>query len=189
MRSATLLNTLVDFSEPGSARAFRRRDDGRAGSRRGWRRSGYLPADQMAGTFNLLRANDLIWRYVAAGWLMGESPPAFDILAWNDDATRMPARMHSEYLHSMYLENRLATGTLEIGGRAVSSRRRARPSVRRLGAGGPHHALAWLLPHDPARRRARAVRAHLVRSHRRDRQPARPEAQTLHQRRARRRTR
>jgi polyhydroxyalkanoate synthase len=73
----------------------------------------------MAGTFNLLRANDLIWRYVSAGWLMGESPPAFDILAWNDDATRMPARMHSEYLHSMYLENRLANGALEIGGAPV----------------------------------------------------------------------
>ena len=64
----------------------------------------------MAGTFNLLRANDLVWRYVGSNWLMGEDPPAFDILQWNADATRMPARMHSEYLRWMYLENRLADG-------------------------------------------------------------------------------
>ena len=127
VRSATLLNTLVDFSEPGALGHFVDETTvGRLEARMA--KKGFLPADQMAGTFNLLRANDLIWRYVAAGWLMGESPPAFDILAWNDDATRMPARMHSEYLHSMYLENRLATGTLEIGGAAVSSRRRATPT-------------------------------------------------------------
>ncbi len=119
VRSATLLNTLVDFSEPGPLGHFVDSTTvGRLEARMA--KKGFLPADQMAGTFNLLRANDLIWRYVSAGWLMGESPPAFDILAWNDDATRMPARMHSEYLHSMYLENRLATGTLEIGGGPVS---------------------------------------------------------------------
>ena len=119
VRSATLLNTLVDFSEPGPLGHFVDETTvGRLEARMA--KKGFLPADQMAGTFNLLRANDLIWRYVSAGWLMGESPPAFDILAWNDDATRMPARMHSEYLHSMYLENRLATGTLEIGGGPVA---------------------------------------------------------------------
>ena len=51
---------------------------------------------------------------------MGEDPPTFDILQWNEDSTRMPARMHSEYLRWMYLENRLAEGTLQIGGRKVS---------------------------------------------------------------------
>ena len=81
---------------------------------------GYLEASEMAGTFNLLRANDLVWRYVASSWLQGDDPPSFDILQWNEDATRMPARMHSEYLRWMYLENRLATGTLEIGGKKVS---------------------------------------------------------------------
>jgi polyhydroxyalkanoate synthase subunit PhaC len=63
-----------------------------------------------------LRANDLVFRYVVNNWLMGQDPPAFDILAWNDDGTRMPAEMHSFYLRSCYLENRLARGTLELAG-------------------------------------------------------------------------
>lgn len=119
IRSATLLNALVDFSEPGPLGNF---VDARTVARLEQRmaKRGYLEASEMAGTFNLLRANDLIWRYVSSSWLQGEDPPTFDILQWNEDATRMPARMHSEYLHWMYLENRLAQGTLEIGGRTVS---------------------------------------------------------------------
>ena len=117
--SATLLNALVDFSEPGPLGNF---VDEKTVARLEQRmaKRGYLEASEMAGTFNLLRANDLIWRYVASSWLMGEDPPSFDILQWNEDATRMPARMHSEYLRWMYLENRLANGTLEIGGRPLS---------------------------------------------------------------------
>ena len=119
IRSTTLLNALVDFSEPGPLGNF---VDPATVARLEHRmaKRGYLEASEMAGTFNLLRANDLIWRYVASSWLMGEDPPSFDILQWNEDATRMPARMHSEYLRWMYLENRLAEGTLEIGGRKVS---------------------------------------------------------------------
>jgi polyhydroxyalkanoate synthase len=119
VRSATLLNALVDFSEPGALGNFVDPTTVARLEKRMLRR-GYLGADEMSGTFNLLRANDLIWRYVATNWLMGEDPPTFDILQWNADSTRMPARMHSEYLHAMYLENRLAQGTLEIGGRKVS---------------------------------------------------------------------
>jgi len=119
VRSATLLNALVDFSEPGPLGNF---VDAKTVARLEQRmaKRGFLEASEMAGTFNLLRANDLIWRYVTSSWLQGEDPPSFDILQWNEDATRMPARMHSEYLHWMYLENRLALGTLEIGGRTVS---------------------------------------------------------------------
>ena len=119
VRSATLLNALVDFSEPGPLGHFVDPTTVERLERR-MAKNGYLSGEEMAGTFNLLRANDLVWRYVASGWLMGEHPPSFDILAWNADATRMPARMHSEYLRSMYLENRLAAGTLEIDGRVVS---------------------------------------------------------------------
>ncbi len=119
IRSATLLNALVDFSEPGPLGNFVDPTTVDRLERRMAKR-GYLGADEMAGAFNLLRANDLVWRYVASSWLMGEDPPSFDLLQWNDDATRMPARMHSEYLRWMYLENRLAEGTLEIGGRVVS---------------------------------------------------------------------
>jgi polyhydroxyalkanoate synthase len=117
--SATLLNSLVDFSEPGPLGHFVDPTSVERLERR-MAKNGYLSGEEMAGTFNLLRANDLVWRYVASGWLMGEDPPSFDILAWNADATRMPARMHSEYLRSMYLENRLAAGTLEIDGQVVS---------------------------------------------------------------------
>ena len=74
----------------------------------------------MAGTFDMLRANDLIFNYVASNWLMGQQPPAFDILAWNGDSTRMPAAMHSFYLRSLYLRNELAMGELELAGQRLS---------------------------------------------------------------------
>jgi polyhydroxyalkanoate synthase subunit PhaC len=115
VRSATLLNTLVDFGEPGPLGVFVddvsvARLEERMASR------GYLDAGEMARTFDLLRANDLIWNYVARNWLMGEDPPAFDILAWNSDTTRLPAAMHSFYLRSCYLRNDLARGKLELAG-------------------------------------------------------------------------
>jgi polyhydroxyalkanoate synthase len=74
----------------------------------------------MAGTFDMLRANDLIFNYVVSNWLMGKQPPAFDILAWNGDNTRMPAAMHSFYLRSLYVNNELATGVLELAGQRLS---------------------------------------------------------------------
>jgi polyhydroxyalkanoate synthase len=113
--TTTLLNCLVDFSEPGPLGVLTDAEAVEALAKRMGER-GYLDKKEMAHTFTLLRANDLLFNYVTSGWLMGESPPAFDILAWNDDATRMPARMHSQYLRSMYLENRLARGELELAG-------------------------------------------------------------------------
>ena len=73
----------------------------------------------MAGTFDILRANDLIFNYVVSNWLMGQDPPSFDILAWNSDSTRMPAAMHAFYLRNFYVRNKLAAGTLEIAGRTI----------------------------------------------------------------------
>ena len=73
----------------------------------------------MAGTFDVLRANDLIFNYVVSNWLMGQPPPAFDILAWNADSTRMPAAMHAFYLRNFYVENKLAAGELELGGARI----------------------------------------------------------------------
>ena len=81
---------------------------------------GVLDGAQMAGTFDLLRANDLIFSYVVSGWLMGQRPPAFDILAWNADSTRLPAAMHSFYLRSLYLHNELARGKLTLAGRRLA---------------------------------------------------------------------
>jgi poly[(R)-3-hydroxyalkanoate] polymerase subunit PhaC len=81
---------------------------------------GVLEASQMAGTFDILRANDLIFSYVVSNWLMGQDPPAFDILAWNGDSTRMPSAMHSFYLRSLYMRNELAQGDLELLGQQLS---------------------------------------------------------------------
>ena len=75
----------------------------------------------MAGTFDILRANDLIFNYVVSNWLMGQKPPAFDILAWNADSTRMPAAMHAFYLRNFYVR--------EQAGRGHAGDRRHAPST------------------------------------------------------------
>jgi polyhydroxyalkanoate synthase len=113
--SATLLNTLLDFSDPGQLGVFTDAESIERLERKMAER-GYLESQEMAGTFDLLRSNDLIWNYVVSNWLLGQDPPAFDILAWNADATRMPANMHSFYLRSCYLENRLAKGEMVLAG-------------------------------------------------------------------------
>ncbi|MDP1528561.1 MAG: class I poly(R)-hydroxyalkanoic acid synthase [Rhodoferax sp.] len=77
---------------------------------------GILPGAAMAETFNALRANDLIWSFFVSNYLMGKSPPAFDLLFWNADQTRMPKKLHMDYLRSMYGQNRLSQGEFTIGG-------------------------------------------------------------------------
>jgi len=81
---------------------------------------GFLDSAQMAGAFQLLRSNDLIWSHVVNDYLLGERRPIFDLLAWNADATRMPYRMHSEYLRSLFLNNDLAEGRFKVDGQAVA---------------------------------------------------------------------
>ncbi len=115
VRSATLLNTLVDFSEPGPMGHFLDPASVERLSEQMAER-GFLDASEMAGMFDLLRGRDLIWNYVVSGWLMGEKPPAFDILVWNADGTRMPADMHSFYLRCCYVENQLARGEMSLAG-------------------------------------------------------------------------
>jgi polyhydroxyalkanoate synthase len=117
--SITLLNTLLDYSEPGVLGTF---TDEKTVARleKQMAAKGILDGAQMAGTFDMLRANDLIFNYVVSSWLMGQDPPAFDILAWNGDSTRMPAAMHSFYLRSLYMRNELATGSLELAGQQLS---------------------------------------------------------------------
>jgi len=68
---------------------------------------GYLEGSDMASTFNMLRANDLIWSFVVNNYLLGKEPFPFDLLYWNSDATRMPAKMHTFYLRNMYIRNKL----------------------------------------------------------------------------------
>jgi polyhydroxyalkanoate synthase len=117
--SVTLLNTMLDYSQPGVLGTFTD-EPTIARLEQEMAKKGYLEGSQMAGTFDLLRANDLIFSYVVSGWLMGEAPPAFDLLAWNADSTRMPAAMHSFYLRSLYMRNELATGQLELAGQRLS---------------------------------------------------------------------
>jgi polyhydroxyalkanoate synthase len=119
LNSLTLINTLIDFSEPGPLGAF---SDERtvAGILRRTKRRGYLESTEMAHTFNLLRANDLLFNYISSGRLMGQTPPAFDILAWNDDGTRIPVRFLGEYLGSCYHQNALARDALVIQGRRLA---------------------------------------------------------------------
>lgn len=107
INSATLTNALVDFSEPGDLGVF---TDETTISRLEKRMNerGYLDSKEMSGTFDWMRANDLIWSYVVSNWFMGKEPPAFDILTWNADSTRMPAAMHSQYLRACYLHNLIA---------------------------------------------------------------------------------
>ncbi len=113
--SVTLLNTLVDFSEPGRLGAFTDKASVERLEKRIMDR-GYLDASEMMGVFTFMRSNDLVWNYAVNNWLLGEDPPAFDILFWNSDSTRLPAKMHSFYLRSCYLGNQLAEGTMTLRG-------------------------------------------------------------------------
>ncbi len=104
--SATYFTTLIDFSEAGDLSVFI--DDTQLDALEGrMRERGYLEASEMATTFNMLRANDLIWSFVVNNYLLGKHPFPFDLLYWNADATRMPATMHAFYLRNMYQKNNL----------------------------------------------------------------------------------
>ena len=104
--SATFLTTLVDFKEAGELSVFIDEAQIQALEAK-MAKNGYLEGADMATTFNMLRANDLIWSFVVNNYLMGKDPFPFDLLYWNSDSTRMPAKMHSFYLRNMYQANRL----------------------------------------------------------------------------------
>ena len=114
--SATFFTTMLDFSEPGELGVFLDEPTVEALEKKMAER-GYLEGSEMAGTFNMLRANDLIWSFVVNNYLMGKDPFPFDLLYWNSDSTRMPAAMHSFYLRNMYLGNKLKEpGGITLGG-------------------------------------------------------------------------
>lgn len=104
--SATFFVALLDFSVPGELGVFI--DEAQIESlEKKMAEKGFLEGSAMAGTFNMLRSNDLIWTFVVNNYLMGKEPFPFDLLFWNSDATRMPYKMHSFYLRNMYLNNLL----------------------------------------------------------------------------------
>jgi polyhydroxyalkanoate synthase len=108
IKSATFFVTMLDFRESGELNVFIDEEQLKMLEEKMHKR-GYLEGSEMATTFNMLRANDLIWSFVVNNYLLGNDPFPFDLLYWNADSTRMPARMHSFYLRNMYQENRLST--------------------------------------------------------------------------------
>src|SRR5262245_13516829 len=114
--SATFFVSLLDFSQPGELGVFI--DEEQVASlEKKMNQRGYLEGSEMASTFNLLRANDLVWSFVVNNYLLGKDPFPFDLLYWNADSTRMPARMHSYYLRNMYIRNLMGVpGGLELDG-------------------------------------------------------------------------
>ncbi|SHF82120.1 MULTISPECIES: PHA/PHB synthase family protein [Halomonadaceae] len=119
LASLTLLAAQTDFSEAGELMLFIDEDQVRL-LEDIMAVKGYLDTRQMAGAFQLLRSKDLIWSAMVRSYLAGERPPIFDLMAWNADGTRMPARMHSEYLRKLFLDNDLAGGRYSVDGRPVS---------------------------------------------------------------------
>jgi polyhydroxyalkanoate synthase len=106
IKSATFFVTLTDFAEAGELGVFIDEEQLQSLEEK-MNRRGFLEGSEMATTFNMLRANDLIWSFVVNNYLLGNEPFPFDLLYWNADSTRMPARMHSFYLRKMYQENLL----------------------------------------------------------------------------------
>ena len=126
--SATYLTTMIDFKEAGELSVFIDEEQLRTVESRMSDR-GYFEADDMAVTFNMLRANDLIWSFVVNNYLLGREPFPFDLLYWNSDSTHMPAAMHSFYLRFMYQKNMLAKpGALTIAGVPVHLEKIETPS-------------------------------------------------------------
>jgi polyhydroxyalkanoate synthase len=119
LASVTLFATETDFTEPGELALFVDHSGLHYLGSMMWNK-GYLSADQMAGAFALLRSNDLVWSRHVHEYMMGERPPMTDLMAWNADTTRMPYRMHSEYMQRLYVDNEFAAGRLMVDGRPAA---------------------------------------------------------------------
>jgi polyhydroxyalkanoate synthase len=122
IRSAMCLATMVDLSAVGDAAVFI--DEVQLASiEKHTRQTGFLEGFHMKDMFSMMRENDLIWNYVISNYLLGRTPPAFDILHWNADSTRLPAHMLTDFLRGIYMENSLITpGRLKLAGRHIDLR-------------------------------------------------------------------
>ena len=119
LASITLLAAQTDFSEPGEISLFI--DESQVSMLEAeMEQAGYLRADQMAGAFQMLRSYDLLWSKMVQEYLIGERQPMIDLMAWNADSTRMPARMHTQYLRRLFLNNELASSRYPVNGKPVS---------------------------------------------------------------------
>jgi len=118
LASVTLFAAQTDFTEPGEL-AFFINPSQLAMLEATMHRKGVLESKQMSGAFMMLRAKDLLWQPIVNTYLKGHRDPMIDLMAWNADGTRMPWRMHSEYLYRLFLDNELATNRFPVGGRLV----------------------------------------------------------------------
>ncbi|HEY1132168.1 MAG TPA: alpha/beta fold hydrolase, partial [Roseateles sp.] len=119
LASTTFFAAQTDFSEPGELGLFI--DESQVSLLEAqMARTGYLKASQMAGAFQMLRSYDLLWSRLVNEYLLGERGSTNDLMAWNADATRMPARMHSQYLRRLFLNDDLSEGRYPVDGRPVS---------------------------------------------------------------------
>ncbi|MBX9630080.1 MAG: class I poly(R)-hydroxyalkanoic acid synthase [Burkholderiales bacterium] len=120
VKSVTFFTTMIDFQEPGELGVFV--DDAIVDKlEKRMESRGYLEGAEMAGTFNMMRDNDLIWSFVVNNYLLGKDPFPFDLLYWNSDSTRMPAKMHTFYLRNMYIRNLLREkDALTVGGEKMN---------------------------------------------------------------------
>jgi polyhydroxyalkanoate synthase len=119
IHSATFWAAQTDFSEAGELSVFVDEAQLEALKARMDSEGGVLPGSKMAGAFNMLRANDLIWSFVINNYLLGKQPMPFDLLYWNSDTTRMPEKLHLSYLRQCYKENALASGKMELAGQKL----------------------------------------------------------------------
>jgi polyhydroxyalkanoate synthase len=128
IKSATFFVTLTDFEDAGELGVFIDEEQLKALEGK-MNKRGYLEGSEMATTFNMLRANDLIWSFVVNNYLLGNDPFPFDLLYWNADSTRMPAQMHSFYLRRMYQENQLSKpGGISLAGVPIDLRKIKTPA-------------------------------------------------------------
>ena len=119
INAATFWAAQADFSEAGDLKIFVDEAQLEALQEQMESAGGVLEGSKMATTFNMLRANDLIWSFVINNYMLGKQPMPFDLLYWNSDTTRMPEKTHLFYLRECYKENHLAQGKMVLGGKTI----------------------------------------------------------------------